>query len=577
LGADWVEPSAELTDVGDRQRARLLATLLLVLIALGLLSACVQLALVPGFLSTFLLVLGAVAVLGLAYAASRTARYRVGGLIASLTPIGASVGVAIDNPHDHAWYSFMLIGVLLGSIFLATRLAAVIAAATFVIVCLVVVALPELHDVAHFVPPVMFHATFSPLLILAAHHRSKVEIARRAELRASVAQLAEARRLETVGRLAGGVAHDFNNLLTVMFIAESSLRRKLGDDPRLDEIKQVSARAAELTRQLLAFARRQVLEPRALDPRSVLADIEGLLSRLIGEHIALEIVRPATVGAVLADPSQLEQVIVNLSINARDAMPDGGTLTIELADVELDEAHARQRAGVEPGAYVAVSVSDTGAGMDDDTCSRVFEPFFTTKEGSHGTGLGLATVHGIVMQSGGHIDVSSELGRGTVFRVYLPRADEPAAEAASPSSPGEVGQRTGTILLVEDDEPVRRVTADALVEAGYDVLVADSGERALEICAENGDGIQLLVTDVVMSGIGGGEVAARLRDRVPHLEVLFISGYSEDAVARQGFADEGAHFLPKPFTVDGLTRKVAEVMKSSPSPQTGARITGSGR
>jgi len=378
------------------------------------------------------------------------------------------------------------------------------------------------------------------------------------ELKQTQAQLLQAQKMEAVGRLAGGIAHDFNNLLTVITgFSEIMLHRHLDDhDPlreSIEQIKKAGEQAASLTRQLLAFSRKQVLQPKVLGLNAVVTDMDKMLRRLIGEDVDLVTVLEPELGPVKADPGQIEQVIMNLAVNARDAMPQGGKLTIETASVELDEAYARRHVAVEPGPYVMLAMSDTGVGMDAETQSHIFEPFFTTKE--EGTGLGLPTVYGIVKQSGGHIWVYSESGLGTTFKIYLPRVEE-AVEPLKPSAaPTRSHQGWETVLVVEDDEGVRTLTREVLELDGYSVLEARHGEEALLISEQHEGPIHLMVTDVVMPGMNGRELAERLAPLHPEMKVLYISGYTDKAIVRHCVLEPGTAFLQKPFTPDALARK----------------------
>jgi PAS domain S-box-containing protein len=375
-------------------------------------------------------------------------------------------------------------------------------------------------------------------------------------------QLWQAQKMEAVGRLAGGVAHDFNNLLTAILGSADLLVGHLPvdhpDRAEAEEIRRVAARAAELTRQLLAFSRQQVLAPRVLDLNGVVADMDRLLRRLIREDIQLRTVLASDLGAVRADPGQLEQVLMNLAVNARDAMPGGGRLTIETANVEGPDAT--------PGRYVMLAVSDTGTGMSAETKARIFEPFFTTKPRGKGTGLGLSTVYGIVKQSSGHIVVESELGRGTTVRVYLPRvASVAAAAAAAVVAPPATLEGTETVLVVEDEADVRRSTRKALESRGYSVLAAADGVEALRIAEHHAGTIHLLVSDVVMPGMRGREVGLLLGPARPEMRVLYLSGYADESVVYQGEVEPGLAFLQKPFTPDALARRVREVLDAPPA------------
>jgi PAS domain S-box-containing protein len=377
-------------------------------------------------------------------------------------------------------------------------------------------------------------------------------------------QLRQAQKMEAVGRLAGGVAHDFNNLLTaILGSADLVLDTLPPDAPEredLDEIRKAAKRAGDLTRQLLAFSRQQVLAPQVLDLNALVANMEKLLRRLIGEDIELRAALAPDLGAVKADPGQLEQVIVNLAVNARDAMPQGGRLTIETASVELDQAYEEQHFAAQPGSYVLLAVSDTGTGMDAATLSHIFEPFFTTKEKGKGTGLGLATVYGIVKQSGGYVWVYSELGQGTSFKVYLPRVEQSSEPVAARKTPARVVGGTETILLAEDEAAVRNLARRVLEKHGYTLLVAATGRDGVQVATQHAGPIDLLVTDVVMPEMGGRELAQRLTALQPGLKVLYLSGYTDDAIVHRGVLETGIAFLQKPFTADVLARKIREVL-----------------
>ena len=377
-------------------------------------------------------------------------------------------------------------------------------------------------------------------------------------------QFRQAQKMEAVGRLAGGVAHDFNNLLMVISGYTEVLLNQLGtSDPRrkkAEAIKDATGRAATLTRQLLAFGRKQVLELKVINLDDVVADISKLLRPLMGDDIELVISVSPDAGCVKADPGQIEQVIMNLAVNARDAMPNGGKLIIETRNVELDDSYRRGHATVQSGSYVMLAISDTGCGMDAETQSRIFEPFFTTKEKGKGTGLGLSTVYGIVKQSGGYVFVYSGPARGTAFKVYLPRVEETVGpEVASPRT-RVTCRGSEIVLLVEDEDSVRELVSEALETQGYKVLTATRGDQALKIAGRREQKIDLMVTDVVMPGMSGRELAKLILQGRPQARVLFLSGYTEDAVLHQGALDTGTAFLQKPFTLDALACKVREIL-----------------
>jgi len=377
-------------------------------------------------------------------------------------------------------------------------------------------------------------------------------------------QLVQAQKMEAVGRLAGGVAHDFNNLLTVISGYGHMLANGLrpGDPLRgcAEEVLKAAERAAALTNQLLAFSRRQSIQPRVVDLNALVANMERMLSRVIGEDIELETVLRPDIGPVRVDPGRIEQVIMNLAANARDAMPHGGKLFIETANVELSQASDSSQSGLHTSLYVMLAISDTGHGMDAETKSRLFEPFFTTKEKGKGTGLGLPTVYGIVKQHEGEIWVYSEPGKGSTFKIYLPRADHAASDGEPASRRARLYRGSETILLVEDEEGVRRLVREVLGLRGYRVLEASSGPQAIEIAGQYHGPIHLLLTDVVMPHMSGGEVAKELRSMRPKIRVLFLSGYTDRVVVDHGVVPVGADFLEKPFTPDVLARKVRAVL-----------------
>jgi two-component system cell cycle sensor histidine kinase/response regulator CckA len=378
-------------------------------------------------------------------------------------------------------------------------------------------------------------------------------------------QFRQAQKMEAVGRLSGGVAHDFNNLLGVIIGYAEFLQERL--DPAnalrgsVDEILSAGKRAASLTRQLLAFSRQQVLDPRVLDLNGAVSDMDKLLRRLIGEDIELTTILSPDLGRVKADQGQLEQVILNLAVNARDAMPHGGKLIIQTKNFVMDEAFVRRYPyPVQPGAYVQLAVSDSGIGMDAETKARAFEPFFTTKEKGKGTGLGLSTVYGVVKQSGGYIDIVSAPGAGATFQIYLPSVDEPVRSGAGVPVALHSFEGQETILIVEDETSLRTLTHNTLELAGYKVLEAKDGINALSVSDRHTEPIDLLLTDVVMPGMGGRTLAQELTRRRPAVRVVFMSGYTGQTIGVQGPIDPGSAFLLKPFTRDALTRKIREVL-----------------
>ena len=369
--------------------------------------------------------------------------------------------------------------------------------------------------------------------------------------------------MEAVGQLASGIAHDFNNLLAVIIGYGEILEERLDkSDPLKSKAGQITAagnRAAALTRQLLAFSRQQVLEPKILDLNTIVADTSRMLQRLIGEDIELVTKAAPALGRVKADRGQVEQIIMNLAVNGRDAMPEGGKLTIATVNVEMDDAYVHQHPGSVAGPYVMLSVSDTGCGMDSETQTRIFEPFFTTKLVGKGTGLGLSTVYGVVKQSGGYISVYSELERGTSFKIYFPRTDEPVT-AAQGGNELETKRGWETVLLVEDAQPLRELARELLEDCGYKVLEAANGAAAIKVAENHQESIHLLLTDVVMPGMDGRKLADHIVRIHPGLKVLYMSGFTDDVIVHHGVLDSGVALLEKPFTKEGLTRKVKEAL-----------------
>jgi CheY-like chemotaxis protein len=364
--------------------------------------------------------------------------------------------------------------------------------------------------------------------------------------------------------LSGGIAHDFNNLLGVIIGYIQVMKRSLvpgnSSYEYAEEIEKASQRAVALTRQLLAFSRQQVLEPTILNLNSLVSDMEKMLPRLIGEDIELILKLDASIGQVKADSGQIEQVVMNLAVNARDAMLDGGKLTIQTANAELDMAFAREHPGSIPGHYVMLAVTDSGTGMDPETQAQIFEPFFTTKDRDKGTGLGLATVYGVVKQSTGYITVESEKGKGACFKIYLPRIEQPVGISNEVIQAPLTVRGSETILLVEDAEPLRKLAHMFLRDNGYKVLTAADGSEAERVAAQNSEPIHLLLTDVVMPGINGRVLAERLASRYPAMKVLYMSGYTDSFIAGHGVLEEGIHLLHKPFTEEALMRKVRELL-----------------
>jgi signal transduction histidine kinase len=411
-----------------------------------------------------------------------------------------------------------------------------------------------------YIPPEDDSYPYMLVSVLDISARVKAEAA----LRKSEEQLAQARKMEAVGRLAGGIAHDFNNLIMVIRgyteLVEESLPETGPARIDIREVKRAVDRAADLTAQLLAFSRKQVLQPRIVGLNDIVRRMEKILPRIIGEDIEVAMSLASDAGNVRADPGQIEQVVMNLAANARDAMPQGGTLCFRTANVSFDEAPVNIHPEMSPGGYVMLTVCDTGAGMDSETLGRIFEPFFTTKELGKGTGLGLATVYGIIKQSGGYIYCSSELGAGTTFQIYLPRVFQERTlverENARPAT--SLNQGSGTILLVEDEQALRRYVREILEQKGYSVLEAGSGAAALETVSSLSRAVDLLLTDVVLPRMSGPELGRRLRAMQPHVRILYMSGYSDDLVSRHGVLEPEADLIQKPFDAGNLLARVSK-------------------
>jgi PAS domain S-box-containing protein len=416
---------------------------------------------------------------------------------------------------------------------------------------------------------VVLESTASPIRNAAGNVEKLVIVNRDiSERRHLELQLRQSQKMDAIGRLSGGVAHDFNNLLGVIIGYSEVLQDQIKEGDRLrvcvDQILQAGKRAASLTRQLLAFSRQQVLEPKVLLLNGVVGDMEKMLRRLIGEDVQLTTKLDAKLGKVRADQGQIEQVIMNLAVNARDAMPEGGDLSIETANTEMDEAFVKRYPyPVQTGPYILLTVSDTGTGMDDVTKQRIFEPFFTTKEKGKGTGLGLSMVYGVVKQSNGYIDVFSTVGQGTTFKIYLPRIDQEPEEHTTKTALSKAFRGNESILLVEDEKNLCVLTRNLLEHYGYAVLEAESGAQALAVSRQNAGAIHLLLTDIVMPGIGGRALAQTLSRERPGIRVVYMSGYTGQTVGGQTILSPGAHFLQKPFTREDLARKIREALEIS--------------
>jgi signal transduction histidine kinase len=376
-------------------------------------------------------------------------------------------------------------------------------------------------------------------------------------------QLMQAQKLEAIGSLASGVAHDFNNLLTtILGYGELSLMKLSKDDPQREQVEAIyeaGKKASTLTRQLLAFSRKQMLEMRVINLNSLLENLTKMLNRMIGDDIEMIMMLDPSVGNIMADPGQVEQIVMNIVINARDAMPDGGTITIETQEVELDEDYCKTHAEVTPGTFIVLCITDTGKGMTPEVMEKIFDPFFTTKKKGAGTGLGLSTVYGIVKQHKGHIYVYSELGSGTIFKIYFRKIKKVAEESSTKKIPA-MESGTETILVVDDEASIRKLVRDTLEPLGYKILEAANGEEALAYYRDNHDTIDLLLTDVVMPKMTGKKLAELLLQEYPGLKILYMSGYTDNVITHKGILDRGIHFLNKPLVPSILTKKIREVL-----------------
>ncbi|MCX7825484.1 MAG: ATP-binding protein, partial [Verrucomicrobiae bacterium] len=393
-----------------------------------------------------------------------------------------------------------------------------------------------------------------------------VDITRRKQLEE---ELRQSQKMEAIGRLAGGIAHDFNNMMmAILGYSEMLLEQLPKESPyhkEVEEIFQAGERAADLTRELLAFSRRQILQPKVINLNEVVLAVSKMLRRLISENIELVVQTAEDLGSIKTDPGQFGQVVMNLALNARDAMPGGGRLVIQTANCALDEAAAQQHVGLTAGDYVTLTVTDTGIGMDPETMAHVFEPFFTTKDRARGSGLGLSIVYGIVNQSGGHIHVQSEPGRGTTFVIYMPRVDQPAEPVSLPPPAAPPARGTETVLLAEDEDTVRHLVSEVLRRNGYAVLIARDGAEALALAGRQKGPIHLLLTDIVMPGLDGYELADRLARVRPETKILYMSGYADHDIVRQDAIRPGSAFLQKPFAPDVLARRIRELLDAAPN------------
>ncbi|MEW5738207.1 MAG: ATP-binding protein [Myxococcota bacterium] len=545
----FVEPSPALSGVEDRERARLLSGVLLVIVLFGAATTVLQLVLVPGFFpETFFRVAGALTVLSAAWALSRTRHFRVAAWVAVAVPQAVTLVQGSTHPDDVSWWAFLLISPLFATMFFATRVAAVVAGLAALGAAVVLVSSRTQLPTHNWVAPIAFHLIYAPLLITAAWHRQVIERKRQAELLARDAALAEARRLEAIGRLAGGIAHDFNNLLTVVLAnAQLICDGAPGSDARTraEEITQAADRAAALTHQLLAFAKQQPRTPEPLDVGALVRGLEPMIRRLVGSAITLAVRLPSTPAIVVADATQLDQVVMNLVANAREAMPQGGTLTVEVSTTPTN---------------VLLTVRDTGVGLDDATRDRIFEPFFTTRAGRGGTGLGLATTHSIVEQCGGSIRVASAPGKGAEFQVTLPVSSASPVAPAHARRPAAVAL-SARVLLVDDEAGILRALQQHLTSAGVQVTVANSGAEALALAAQHP--FDTLITDVSMPGMQGTALAARLREKAPELPIVFITGHSEGADLT---AMPRSVVLSKPVKLEALLGGLSRLLASRGAP-----------
>jgi len=484
---------------------------------------------------------------------ARKPQLRTAAVIAvTFGPVLVSSALGLFQPYDPVWFAYANVGVLLASVLRTARTALAIAFVSLLSVLGTALFHADRLGSTRIVPIFVFNLTFSALIVMSARYREHLEAAREERLRASENRLAESRRMESIGRLAGGIAHDFNNLLTVVLANAELLARGRAIGTAANEIETAGTRAAELTRQLLSYARQQVTSPVVVDPNTVLSNLEPILRRLVREDIQLTISTDPELWPITIDPSQLEQVILNLTVNARDALSQGGTLEISTHNVTRCDPTERE--------LVLLRVKDSGSGMSRDTLAHVFEPFFTTKHPGIGTGLGLATVQSIVQTAGGFVEVDSAPGQGAEFRVYLARSRGAQAVAPSRTSDPDISPRHGTVLLVEDDPLVRRSVARMLEETGMDVLSAESAVQARRLFVEHRSRIEVLLTDVVLTDASGIELAEVLQQRMPSLHVLLMTGYADELTQRATDLQPHWLLLAKPFSPRDLRAALSSAL-----------------
>jgi signal transduction histidine kinase/CheY-like chemotaxis protein len=590
-------PSVSIGDALLLRKIKLLSGLLLAFIGGSILYSFLYLAAGEGFIVNFFWINGTCLVLAIGYWLNRRGHYRWAAILSTVFLSISILVASMLTPGNPRYLFVMVIPMLLGNLVLSPRGLLILGASILVgMVGLTALGPGITFDTVIF--SMVFFSTLTGLLLMFIHHHNQLQAAREEELTKKETQyrslaeninevifttdtehkrlqdqLHQAQKMESIGRLAGGVAHDFNNLLTVIIGYCEMLLDDTKDNPTaasmVKGINRAAERAASLTKQLLAFSRKQIIQPKHLNINELIFNLEKMLRRLISEHIALIIRLEAEPGIIKVDPAQLEQVLMNLAVNARDAMPGGGKLTIETSNIYLDDAYCRLHSGLVPGDYVMLSISDTGCGMDEKTEENIFEPFFTTKEPGKGTGLGLSTVYGIVKQSGGHIGFYSQLQKGTTFNIYIPMAAD--AEAAGfkakeqESKEPKAVEGSESLLVVEDQEHLREMMVESLKLYGYRVIAAQDGAEALEICQQKKQSFDLLITDVVMPEMNGKELAEKIVRQSPGIKTLYISGYTEDTIGDHHILLEGLSFLPKPFSPTALAQKVRQILDTGTS------------
>lgn len=572
---NWLtHPSVPVHDPAHLRQIKLLSAVLLSFICISMIYASVQYSVEPEFKFGFIWISCVCLLLLGAYFLNRNGYYHwAAGLSLCIISVFMLGYIALRrDPASARYFSVLILPMVLGGILLNIRHMILLFLLNLIGAIVVTLLAPHVLVKEAVTQIAAFMAT-TAFLLLFIRHRNKVEKDRRAELKKREEQLQQVRKMESIGRLAGGIAHDFNNLLTVIIGHSEMLLHNVDRNPENEGIREsvegvriAAQRAAELTRQLLTFSRKQNVEAKLINLNQLVLSMKKMLVRLIGEHIRLNTRCTEDKQMIVADPSQIQQIVMNLVVNAADAMPQGGLLTVETGNVYLDESYCRSHAGIAPGNYVMLAVSDTGTGIDEETAKYIFEPFYTTKQNSDGTGLGLATVYGAVKQNKGHIWFYSEKDKGSTFKVYFPEASNNTSvthQRDDLTEPMRFSVKSGVekILLVEDEDGLRQIMKDVLEGCGYDVHTAANGDQGLEWLKNHREaGLQLLITDIIMPGIHGHQLAETFSREIPDIKILYISGYTDTRLESLGLDMRQFRFLPKPFSPLVLCRRVRELL-----------------